>query len=188
VHGFTLDPSLGEFLLSHPDLKIPDTPKYYGINQGYETYWHEGTRRFVEWITGRDRENPRSPLSMRYSGALVADFHRILLSGGIFMYPADTKDKKSPYGKLRLAYECAPLAFIAQQAGGYASDGVQSVLTIQPHSLHQRIPFNVGSRDLVEKLEQYVKKHDCTWVQAYQEFLRTQEDKAADAAAAIFAQ
>lgn len=167
VHGFTLDPSVGEFLLSHDNIRIPEVPEYYSINHGYEKYWSEGVRRYVRWITGQEEGDPHEGLSLRYIGSLVADFHRTLMSGGIFMYPADTRDPKKPFGKLRLTYECAPLAFIAEQAGGYASDGVHPLLDVQPHSLHQRTPFFVGNRHLVEKLEAYIQRYDAEWAAAY---------------------
>jgi fructose-1,6-bisphosphatase I len=178
VHGFTLDPSLGEFLLSHPDLRFPDKPHYYSVNQGYEHYWTPGIRRYVEWLTGRDPEDEGPGLSGRYIGSLVADFHRNLMTGGIFMYPADQRKPEQPHGKLRLTYECAPLAFIAEQATGYASDGVHPIRIIQPHSLHQRTPFFVGNRDLVERVEQYVKKYDTEWVEEYKEAIRVAQDNA----------
>ena len=160
VHGFTLDPGVGEFLLSHPNIRIPDRPKYYSVNHGNEQYWSEGVRRFTRWLQGMDEEEPRKPLSSRYIGALVADFHRNLLAGGVFYYPADRKDPRKPHGKLRLLYEAAPLAFIAEQAGGYASDGRRPILEIIPESLHQRTPFFVGNRELVEKAEAFIARYD----------------------------
>ncbi|HEC21302.1 MAG TPA: class 1 fructose-bisphosphatase [Chloroflexi bacterium] len=178
VHGFTLDPSIGEFLLSHPDIRVPDKPKYYSVNQGYERYWSEGIRRYVEWLTGRDPEGTGPGLSLRYIGSLVADFHRNLMTGGIFMYPADRRDPAKPHGKLRLTYECAPLAFIAEQAGGYASDGVNPIRSIQPHDLHQRIPFFVGNRELVERVEEYIRRYDADWVEQYREQTRLAQDEA----------
>jgi fructose-1,6-bisphosphatase I len=157
VHGFTLDLSLGEFLLSHPNLRIPEKPKYYSANHAYEKYRSEGIRRFTRWLQGMDEEDERKPLSERYIGALVADFHRNLLKGGIFYYPADSR---YPGGKLRLIYEANPLAFIVEQAGGYASDGQRSVLDIKPRDLHQRTPLLIGNRDLVEKAEEFIAKYD----------------------------
>lgn len=159
VHGFTLDPSVGEFLLSHPDIRIPAEPKYYSVNQGNEKYWSEGVRRFTRWLQGMDEEDPRKPLSGRYIGSLVADFHRNLLEGGIFYYPLDYKDPAKPKGKLRLLYEAAPLAFIAQHAGGYASDGRRPILDIVPESLHQRTALFIGNRDLVEKAEAFIARY-----------------------------
>ncbi len=157
VHGFTLDPSLGEFLLTHDNIRIPDEGKYFSVNQGYEKYWSEGVKRFTRHLQGLDGE--RKPLSARYIGSLVGDFHRNLLSGGIFYYPADRKDPSKPEGKLRLLYEAIPLAFIAEQAGGYASNGKGNILDIQPASLHQRTPLFIGSRELVETAEQYLKTY-----------------------------
>lgn len=157
VHGFTLDPALGEFLLSHPNIRIPDKSRYYSVNQGYEQYWSTGVKRFIHWLRGMDPENPREPLSCRYIGSLVADFHRNLLAGGIFCYPADTRKSG---GKLRLLYEASPLAFIVEQAGGYASDGLNRIIDIQPKDLHQRIPLFIGNRDLVEQAEKFISRYD----------------------------
>ena len=157
VHGFTLDLSIGEFLESHPDIRIPDEGRYYSVDQGYEAHWSEGVRRFTRHLQGLDGEV--LGYSQRYVGSLVADFHRTLLSGGIFYYPANTKDATRAQGKLRLLYEAAPLAFIAEQAGGYASDGEQPILDIQPTALHQRTPLFVGSRGLVEQAERFVRQH-----------------------------
>jgi len=176
VHGFTLDPSIGEFLLSHPNIRIPEKPAFYSVNQSYEKYWSEGVRRYVDWLTGKADNGPTS-LSARYVGSLAADFHRNLLSGGMFLYPADSKDPKKPYGKLRLTYEAEPLAFILEQAGGYASDGINPIGSIQPHGLHQRTPLFMGNRELVEKAEEYIKTYDRQWVEQYQEYLREQQSK-----------
>jgi fructose-1,6-bisphosphatase I len=157
VHGFTLDLTMGEFLLSHSDIHIPAKPKYYSVNQGHEQYWTTGMKRFTRWLQGMDQKVPRRPLSSRYIGALVADFHRNLLQGGIFYYPADTRN---PRGKLRLVYEAIPLAFVAEQAGGYASDGHRNILNVQPQSLHQRTPLFIGNRDLVEQAEEFISRYD----------------------------
>jgi fructose-1,6-bisphosphatase I len=157
VHGFTLDRSIGEFLASHPSISIPPHSRYYSVDQGYEKYWQEGARRFTQYLRGlegSDRE-----LSQRYVGSLVADFHRTLLSGGVFYYPANSKEETRVQGKLRLTYEAAPLAFIAEQAGGYASDGTRPILDIVPASLHQRTPLFIGSRDLVEKAEEFIRQY-----------------------------
>lgn len=158
VHGFTLDPSVGEFLLSHPNIRIPDKPDYYSVNQGNQRYWSDGVRRYTEWLQGRDGSG--NALSMRYVGSLIADFHRNLLAGGVFYYPADSKDPSKPHGKLRLLYEASPLAFLAEQAGGYASDGHQPILDIQPSGLHQRTPLFIGNRDLVERAEAFIREYD----------------------------
>jgi fructose-1,6-bisphosphatase I len=157
VHGFTLDPSVGEFLLSHPNIQIPPRGKYYSVNEGNAHYWSEGVRRYVDYLKASDKATDR-PYSGRYIGTLVADFHRNLLAGGIFMYPANTKDPKKPHGKLRLLYEAAPLAFIVEQAGGRASDGTQDIMHIQPESLHQRVPLFIGSREDVDEAEQFVRE------------------------------
>jgi fructose-1,6-bisphosphatase I len=149
VQGFTLDQTVGEFLLTHPDIKIPPRPKFYSVNQGYERYWAREIQEYTNDLQTRS-------LSLRYIGSLVADFHRNLLGGGIFYYPADTRDPKKPHGKLRLLYECAPLAFLAEQAGGAASDGTQPILDIQPTELHQRTPLFIGNKELVELAEAYL--------------------------------
>jgi fructose-1,6-bisphosphatase I len=149
VHGFTLDQTVGEFLLSHPDIMIPEKPKFYSVNQGYERYW---AREIQEYTNDLQTRN----LSMRYIGSLVSDFHRNLLGGGIFYYPADTRDPAKPHGKLRLLYEAGPLAFLAEQAGGAASDGTQPILDIQPMDLHQRTPLFIGNRELVTLAEDYI--------------------------------
>jgi fructose-1,6-bisphosphatase I len=157
VHGFTLDPGVGEFLLSHPYIRIPPKPKYYSVNQGNESKWSEGALRFTRWLQGMDEDEPSKPLSSRYIGSLVADFHRNLLEGGIYYYP---QDRGKPEGKLRLLYEAAPLAFVAYHAGGYASDGTQNILDIVPESIHQRVPLYIGNRDLVKRAEEYLSKYD----------------------------
>ena len=157
VHGFTLDPSVGEFLLSHPNIQIPLRGKYYSTNEGNYHYWSEGVRRYVDYLKASDEATGR-PYSARYIGTLVADFHRNLLAGGIFMYPADTRDTKKPRGKLRLLYEVAPMAFIVEQAGGRASDGEQGIMHIQPESLHQRVPLFIGSREDVDEVEQFIRE------------------------------
>ena len=171
VQGFTLDPGIGEFLLSHPDMHIPDTAKYYSANQGYQRFWSQGVREYVDWLT-HEGSGRGSGLSLRYIGSMVADLHRTLLSGGVFFYPADTKNPELPFGKLRLTYECAPLAMIIEQAGGYASDGVGPVRAIQPHDMHQRIPWFAGNRELVEKAEEFIREHDGEWIERYQEHLQ----------------
>jgi fructose-1,6-bisphosphatase I len=150
VHGFTLDQTVGEFLLSHPDIKIPSKPKFYSVNQGYERYWPREIQEYTNDLQTRH-------LSLRYIGSLVADFHRNLLGGGIFYYPADTRDPKTPHGKLRLLYEAAPLAFLAEHAGGTASDGTQPILDIQPTTLHQRTPLFIGNKELVALAEEYLR-------------------------------
>jgi len=157
VHGFTLDPSVGEFLLSHPNIQTPSRAKYYSVNEGNYGYWSEGVRRYLDYVKASDKATGR-PYSGRYIGSLVADFHRNLLAGGIFMYPAHTKDPKKLHGKLRLLYEAAPLAFIIEQAGGRASDGRQDIMQVQPESLHQRVPLFIGSKKDVDKAEQFIRE------------------------------
>ncbi|MCI0709674.1 MAG: class 1 fructose-bisphosphatase [Chloroflexi bacterium] len=166
VHGFTLDPSVGEFLLSHENIQIPETPMYYSVNQGNEKYWTPGVRRYVKWLQGIYGEG-RKPLSQRYIGSLVADFHRNLLKGGIYLYPGDLRSADNPNGKLRLLYEAAPLAFLCEQAGGKASDGIVPILEIQPHSLHQRVPLFIGSANLVDTANEFIRSYDRAWVERY---------------------
>lgn len=158
VHGFTLDPTVGEFLLSHPFIRIPEKPTYFSVNLGYRKNWSEGVRRYTDFLQGENNEI--KALSLRYVGSLVADFHRNLLSGGVFYYPADSIDPKKPHGKLRLLYEAAPLAFLAEQAGGYASNGRKSILDIQPEELHQRTPLFIGDKFLVKKAEEFIRTYD----------------------------
>jgi len=150
VNGFTLDPSLGEFLLSHENIKIPMRGKIYSINEGNMHAWDRGTRRFIDYVKNQDKDRGH-PYSLRYIGSLVADFHRNLLKGGIFLYPG-------PKGKLRLLYEAAPLAMVVEQAGGAASTGSERILDIQPTSLHQRVPLIIGSRDDVREYGQFYKE------------------------------
>jgi len=167
VHGFTLDNSLGEFLLSHPNMTIPKKAIYYSANHGNEKYWTPGVRRYVKELQGIHGEGSQ-PLSHRYIGSMVADFHRNLMRGGVFVYPGDMMNGgRKPYGKLRLMYEGQAMAFIAQQAGGLASDGLGNILDVQPHELHQKIPCFIGNRDLVELAERYIREYDQEWVQAY---------------------
>lgn len=163
VHGFTLDPSVGEFLLSHENIRLPETPRYYSCNQGYESQWPKGVQAYTKWLQGMG-ETKREPLTARYIGSMVADFHRNLMRGGIFYYPG-TMD--APDGKMRLMFEAQALSFIISQAGGYASDGIGSVLDLQPHALHQRVPLFLGNRELVETAENYIREHDQDWIKTY---------------------
>jgi len=153
VSGFTYDPSVGEFLLSHEDIKIPKRGKIYSVNEGYYERWDEGMQNYITYLKQPDKETNR-PYSARYIGSLVADFHRNLLYGGIFLYPAD---KKNPQGKLRLMYEANPLAMIVEHAGGYASNGNQRILDIQPESIHDRTPLLIGSHDDVKEAEEFLR-------------------------------
>ncbi|MFO7762043.1 MAG: class 1 fructose-bisphosphatase [Thermodesulfobacteriota bacterium] len=157
VHGFTLDPSVGEFYLSHPDIKIPERSKYLSVNEGNSIYWPEKVQDFVSSLKSEDKEKGR-PLSTRYIGSLVADFHRNLIVGGVFLYPRDNKNPAKPYGKLRLLYEAAPLAFIVEQAGGLAiTDDGRNILDIEPEGLHQRVPLIIGSRLEVEEAREMLQ-------------------------------
>ncbi len=155
VHGFTLYPSVGEFLLSHENIQIPEKGKTYSVNEGNYHYWDEKTKACVDYFKTKDKETGR-PYTSRYVGSLVADFHRNLLKGGIFMYPADLKDPKKPTGKLRLMVECNPLAMVVKEAGGHASDGHGPILEIQPTDLHQRVPLYIGSKQDVETAEAFI--------------------------------
>lgn len=153
VFGFTLDPSVGEFLLSHDHIQIPKKGSIYSVNEGNYFKWDENVRRYIDYVKTPDKASGR-PYKSRYIGSLVADFHRNLLYGGIFLYPAD---KSNPNGKLRLLYEANPLAFIVEQAGGYASDGRQRILDIVPTELHQRTPLFIGSYDDVKQVEAFIQ-------------------------------
>ena len=157
VHGFTYEPAIGEFLLSHPDIRTPRRGRIYSVNEGNYAKWSDGMKRYVDWLKMDEKSSGR-PYSGRYVGSLVADFHRNLLYGGIYLYPADGKN---PNGKLRLLYECAPLAFIAEQAGGAASSGERRIMDMAPESLHQRSPLFIGSPDDVKECEEFLAgRHD----------------------------
>ncbi len=151
VNGFTLDPSIGEFCLSHPDIRIPEKGKMYSVNEGNYHDCSPGVRRYLDYC--KESGPDKKPYTGRYIGSLVADFHRNLIKGGIYIYPGTRKD---PNGKLRLLYECNPLAFICEQAGGKATDGRGRILDIQPDSLHQRVPFFVGSAEMVDKAMEFL--------------------------------
>ena len=153
VNGFTLDPSIGEFCLSHPDMQAPLDGDIYSINQGNFVHFTPAVKEYIKYCQEEDLENGR-PYSLRYIGSLVADFHRNLIKGGIYIYPPTLK---SPKGKLRLLYECNPLAFIAEQAGSKATNGVQRIMEIQPTDIHQRVSLYIGSTKMVEKAEQFIE-------------------------------
>lgn len=153
VHGFTLDRDLGEFLLSHENIQCPRQGKTYSANLANSPVWHPNIHKFVDYLTERDPATHR-PYSLRYTGALVADLHRCLLEGGIYFYPADPAHKD---GKLRLMYECAPLGFIVEQAGGRASTGTQPIMDVEADSIHQRMPFVIGSADDVALYEKFYR-------------------------------
>jgi fructose-1,6-bisphosphatase I len=143
VNGFTYEPTLGEYVLSHPDMMMPEDGNTYSINEGLSNSFEKGVNDYLKYC--KDNQ-----YSARYIGSLVADFHRNLLKGGIYIYPGTAKDKN---GKLRLMYECNALAYLAEQAGGTASDGKQRIMTISPETLHQRTPLYIGSKLMVEKAE-----------------------------------
>jgi fructose-1,6-bisphosphatase I len=153
VNAFTYDPEIGEFFLSHPDVRIPDRGNIYSINEGNSVYWDEPVRQWVNWVKQDDPATGR-PYTQRYVGTLVADAHRTLLKGGVFAYPGDKKNLK---GKLRLLYEAAPLAFLVEAAGGIATDGTRRILDIEPTELHQRTPLVIGSREDVEKYGRFMR-------------------------------
>lgn len=156
VNGFTLDPSIGEFCLSHPNMKFPSIGKTFSMNEANYNLSSKGIRAFLDYCKVDDKSTNR-PFTARYIGSLVADFHRNLIKGGVYIYPGTSK---APNGKLRLLYECAPLAYIAEQAGGKASDGRNSIMDIKPTELHQRVPYFVGSKELVELAEGFIEKYD----------------------------
>lgn len=153
VTTFTLDPGIGEFILAFDDYKLPEHGSVYSINEGSYNSWDEGLKRYIKYCQQEDRETQR-PYKARYIGSMVADIHRTLVKGGIFIYPAS---KKYPMGKLRLMYECNPLSFIIEQAGGMAIDGEKRILDIHPNSIHQRSPIYVGSRKNVEKVKSFLR-------------------------------
>ena len=153
VNGFTLDPSIGEFLLSHPDIRTPETGRMYSVNEGNYNSWERGLKEYIKWMQTEDADSGR-PYTTRYLGSFVADFHRNLIKGGIYIYPANARN---PSGKLRLMYEANPLAMIVEQAGGVASTGTGAVLDVEPEALHQRTPLYIGSRQMVERCEAFLR-------------------------------
>jgi fructose-1,6-bisphosphatase I len=157
VNGFTLDPSVGEFLLSHPNIRIPEQGNIYSVNEGYYHYWDKPTLEVLAHFKAAGMTR-KKPYSLRYIGSLVSDFHRNLIYGGIFMYPSDNRDPSKPSGKLRLMCEAAPMAFIVEQAGGMATDGMNRILDIVPDNLHQRVPLFVGSKKDVEQVRAIYEK------------------------------
>ena len=154
VNGFTLDPSIGEFTLSHPDIQCPESGNIYSVNHGNFFRYEEGVRKYIN-ICQQKEKAEGGPYTQRYIGSMVADVHRNLIKGGLFMYPGTT-DK--PNGKLRLLYECNPLAYLVEKAGGKATDGHQRILDIQPSELHQRVPLFIGSIKMMEELESHTRK------------------------------
>lgn len=156
VNGFTLDPSIGEFCLSHPNINIPKQGKIYSINEGNYHKLNDGIKSYIDHCKSRDTPIGKA-YSARYIGSLVADFHRNLLKGGIFLYPAN---KSAPQGKLRLVYEANPMALIIEQAGGKATNGSQRILDIYPDDLHQRVPLIIGSEDMVDEVKKFLNKYE----------------------------
>ncbi len=153
VNGFTLNPALGVFYLSHPNMKFPKDGKIYSINEGYYIHFPQGVKDYLKYC---QEEEDNRPYTSRYIGSLVSDFHRNMIKGGIYMYPTSSK---APQGKLRLLYECNPIAFLAEQADGWASDGYKRILEIKPTELHQRVPIFVGSKNMVEKAEEFMANY-----------------------------
>jgi fructose-1,6-bisphosphatase I len=156
VNGFTLEPSIGEFCLSHENMKTPDSGSIYSINEGNLFSSGKGVQDYIHWCKQTDKKTSR-PYSARYIGSLVADFHRNLIKGGIYIYPGT---EKNPEGKLRLQYECNPLAFLVEQAGGKATDGKRRIMDIQPKDLHERTPFFIGSKNMVEQVEKLIAQYE----------------------------
>ncbi len=154
VHGFTYDPSLGVFCLSHENMQIPEDGQIYSINEGNYIRFPMGVKKYIKHCQ-EDVPDDNRPYTSRYIGSLVADFHRNLLKGGIYMYPSTATH---PNGKLRLLYECNPMAFLIEQAGGLASDGKKRIMDIKPTELHQRVPFFVGSTNMVRNVESFIEE------------------------------
>ncbi len=152
VNGFTLNPAIGTFYLSHPDMKYPENGKIYSVNEGNYIHFPQGVKNYIKYCQMQDGDRP---YTSRYIGSLVSDFHRNMIKGGIYLYP---KSSQNEAGKLRLLYECNPMAFIAEQAGGKASDGFTRIMDIEPTELHQRVPFFCGSKNMVEKAEEFMRQ------------------------------
>ena len=154
VNGFTLNPGIGTFYLSHPNMCIPEDGNIYSVNEGNYVMFPQGVKNYIKYCQADEEDRP---YTSRYIGSLCSDFHRNMLKGGIYIYPSGTNN---PNGKLRLLYECNPMAFIAEQAGGKASDGFQRIMDIEPTELHQRIPFFCGSKNMVEKAEEFMRREE----------------------------
>ena len=150
VNGFTLNPAIGTFYLSHPNMRFPETGSIYSVNEGNYVHFPQGVKDYIKYC---QQEEDNRPYTSRYIGSLVSDFHRNLIKGGIYLYP---NTLKNPNGKLRLLYECNPIAFLAEQAGGKSSDGSIDTLDIEPTELHQRVPFYCGNKEMVDTLEAYL--------------------------------
>ena len=156
VNGFTLDPSIGVFCLSHPNMQIPKSGKIYSVNEGNYVHFPQGIKEYIKYCQQYDAETGR-PFTSRYIGSLVSDFHRNLIKGGVYLYPTGTM---APKGKLRLLYECNPLAFIVEQAGGTATNGKQRILELEPSELHERVPFFIGSPEMVDMAHAFLRKYE----------------------------
>jgi len=154
VNGFTLNPAIGTYYLSHPNMQFPDKGYIYSVNEGNYVHFPKGVKEYIKYCQEEEEDRP---YNSRYIGSLVSDFHRNMIKGGIYFYPSTSK---SPNGKLRLLYECNPMAFLAERAGGKASDGFNRILDIKPSELHQRVPFFCGNKDMVDKLESFMKKNE----------------------------
>ena len=154
VNGFTLNPAIGTYYLSHPNMQFPDKGYIYSVNEGNYVNFTKGVKEYIKYCQEEEEDRP---YTSRYIGSLVSDFHRNMIKGGIYFYPSTSK---SPNGKLRLLYECNPMAFLAERAGGKASDGFNRILDIKPSELHQRVPFFCGNKDMVDKLESFMKKNE----------------------------
>ncbi len=152
VNGFTLNPAIGTFYLSHPNMQFPENGKIYSVNEGNYIHFPQGVKDYIKYC---QQEEGDRPYTSRYIGSLVSDFHRNMIKGGIYLYPTSSK---APNGKLRLLYECNPMAYLAEQAGGKASDGFQRIMEIKPTELHQRVSFFCGSKNMVEKAEEFMQK------------------------------
>lgn len=155
VNGFTFDPGIGSFFLSHPDIKFPKEGCIYSVNEGNYIHFPQGIKKLIKWMQELDKETNR-PYTARYTGSLVADFHRNMLQGGLYLYP---QGSTAPNGKLRLLYECNPMAFLAEQAGGKASDGENRIMEIIPSELHERAPFICGNSEMVEIAEKFIEEN-----------------------------
>jgi len=155
VNGFTLDPSIGEFCLSHPNMEMPVDGNIYSINEGYYNHFPNGIKKYIKYCQVEDEKSHR-PYISRYTGSMVADLHRSLIKGGIFIYPVTAR---APNGKLRLVYECNPMAFIVEQAGGKASNGYQRIMELNVDDMHQRSAIVIGSMNMVAKAEELLQKY-----------------------------
>ena len=154
VNGFTLNPALGTYYLSHPNMMFPEDGNIYSVNEGNYVHFPQGIKNYIKYC---QEEKEDRPYTSRYIGSLVSDIHRNMIKGGIYLYPSSSK---SPNGKLRLLYECNPMAFIAEQAGGFASDGYKRILDLKPNELHQRVPFVCGSKNMVKKVEEFMANEE----------------------------